>query len=778
MLDELAQSLDRLNAAQRRFAIGDERRHAADPERLCLLFVGDDAFLEVPALQRRAQRLLIEPQPACKRDQHVDPADVFAALEECAKNRGIVVVESALRSRAVRRSMRQPRARLHRGQPDRHPQTLGHRVDGASPHAVQVLAVRVEGRDGPGAQLERTPDDAHLGIRRCEFMNGRLRQPTERSDVVGKDFQSDGIHCGTFELDMKEADTFTVTRHDRIVQVSSLAMTPPSVDLLIRGATVFDGLGSPGRLMDVAVKDGRIVEVGGSAKSGREVIEAAGLALMPGIIDVHTHYDAQVTWDPTLSPSPSLGVTTALIGNCGFGIAPCPAPLRETMLQNLSVVEGMDLDALVTGTQWQFETFPEYLDFVRRQRPYLNVAVYAGHSCIRTAVMGAEASTRAEPTPSELERMKRLVREAMDEGAVGFASSFSPNHFGYGGKPMPSTIATDDELRALVGVIGEAKKGVFMMATGPRATPEFMESMAADTGRPMFISTVLTMFNDAAPERAGSYYARCAEANARGHEVFIQTTCQPLSFDFSLLDPYLLLSHDAFDRVKAARPDALAAIYADPAFRARFRENLANPKPGILFFGDWSKVELEGRRISELALEAGKDPLDFFFDTALERGLDTQFIAKLFQNNDEGVAPLLKHPAGVIALSDAGAHLLYFCDAGFGLHFLSHWVRETGTFTLEEAIRRLTSDPAEKFRIPDRGRIAPGAWADLLLFDPSSVGFSPLMRVADLPGGGSRMIRKPHGVAGVWVNGVRVFDGTDYVKLKGGPGAVLDRFDS
>ena len=555
-------------------------------------------------------------------------------------------------------------------------------------------------------------------------------------------------------------------------------MPSASVDLLIRSATVYDGLGSPGRVADVAVHHGRIVDVGRVSASASHTVDAGGLALMPGIIDVHTHYDAQVTWDPTLSPSPALGVTTALIGNCGFGIAPCPAPLRETMLKNLSVVEGMDLDALVVGTQWQFETFSEYLEFLRRQRPYLNVGVYAGHSAIRTAVMGAEASTRKEPTSAQLGLMKAAVRQAMSDGAVGFASSFSPNHFGFGGQPMPSTVALDEELRALVGVIGEAGKGVFMMATGPRATPEFMESLAADTGRPVFISTVLTMYNDAAPERAAGYYERCADAISRGREVFIQTTCQPLSFDFTLLDPYLLLSHDAFDRVKAARAEQLPSIYADSSFRARFRENLAHPKPGILFFGDWAKVELEGRCVSELAREAGKDPLDYFFDTALERGLDTHFIAKLFQNNDEGVAPLLKHPAGVIALSDAGAHLQYFCDAGFGLHFLAKWVRETGTFTLEDGVRRLTSDPARKFRIPGRGRIESGAWADLLLFDPAAVGVSPLEKVSDLPGGGSRMIRKPKGVVGVWVNGVQVFDGADYVKLEGGPGAVLDQFDS
>ena len=541
---------------------------------------------------------------------------------------------------------------------------------------------------------------------------------------------------------------------------------------------MYDGLGAAGRIADVAVKDGRVLAVGNGNADALATVDASGLALMPGIVDVHTHYDAQVTWDRTLSPSPALGVTTALMGNCGFGIAPCPAPLRETMLRNLSVVEGMDLDALVSGTQWQFESFAQYLQFLRRQRPYLNVGVYVGHSCVRTAVMGEDASTRSEPSSIELARMKALVRSAVEDGAVGFASSFSPNHFGYGGKPMPSTIATDGEVRALVGILGEAGKGVFMMATGPRATPEFIESLAAATGRPMFISTVLTMYNDAAPERALSYYERCAEAIARGREVFIQTSCQPLSFDFSLLDPYLLLSHDAFDRVKTATPEALPAIYADPSFRARFRDNLANPKPGILFFGDWSKVELEGQSISALARAMRQDPLDFFFDVALQRGLGTHFVAKLFQNDDDGVAPLLRHPAGVIALSDAGAHLLYFCDAGFGLHFLSHWVRETGTFTLEEAVRRLTSDPARKFRIRKRGRIEPGAWADLLLFDPAAVGVSPLMRVRDLPGGGARMIRKPQGVHGVWVNGIQVFDGGDYVNLEGGPGAVLDRFDT
>jgi N-acyl-D-aspartate/D-glutamate deacylase len=547
-------------------------------------------------------------------------------------------------------------------------------------------------------------------------------------------------------------------------------------DLVIRGATVYDGSGRPGTAADVAVRDGRIAQVGRVTEGTRKSVDAAGLALMPGIIDLHTHYDAQITWDPTLSPSPALGVTTAVMGNCGFGIAPCPAPLRDTMLKNLSVVEAMDLHALTTGVRWEFESFAEYMALLRRARPYANVAVLAGHSCIRTAVMGEEASLRAQPTDAELARMRELLREAMAAGAIGFASSFSPNHSGYAGRPMPSTIASEEELRALVGVLGESGRGVFVMATGARATPDLMESMAADTGRPMFIVTVLTMYNRAEPERSTQYYQRVADALDRGREVYIQTTCQPLSFDFTLRDPYPLQSHDAFDRVKSAAPEALPAIYADPAFRQRFRENLARPRTGILFYGDWDMIEVGDASIGARARAAGRDPLDFFFDLALEEDLATQFVGKFFQNDDAGVAPLLRHRAGVIGLSDAGAHLIFMCDAGFGLHFLRHWVRETGAFTLQEGVRRLTSDAADKYRIPDRGRIAPGAWADLLLFDPRTVGVSGLQRAADLPGGGRRMIRRPQGVHGVWVNGVQVHDGRDYVPLDAGPGEVLTRF--
>jgi len=560
-------------------------------------------------------------------------------------------------------------------------------------------------------------------------------------------------------------------------------------DLIIRNAQVFDGTGLPPVLSDVAVSNGRIAHIGSTSEAAHETIDAQGLALMPGIIDLHTHYDAQVTWDRTMSPSPALGVTTAVIGNCGFGIAPCPAPLRDTMLKTLSVFEGMDLNALLTGVNWEFESFGQYMDQLRRIGPYINTAVFAGHSVIRTAVMGADGSSKVDPSPEQLQTMQSMVRDAMDHGAIGFASSFSPNHSGYGGIPMPSTIASEAELRALTSVLGEKKKGVFMMATGTRGSPDIMESIAEDTGRPAYISTVLTMYNEGNPSLGVTYYERCAQALERGHELYILTSCQPLSFDFSLTDPYVLLSHSAFDIVKSATADSLPGVYRSVEFRDAFRKNLKHPKEGILFLVNWRHIEvgqtthpenqrLEGQNIQALADQQGLDPVDVFFDLALSEDLGTHFVGKFFNNNDEGVAPSLKHPASVITLSDAGAHLSYMCDAGFGLYFLSHWVRDTGHFTLSEGIRKITSEPADRFRIPERGRLQVGLPADLLLFDPATVGISKPLPRQDLPGGGSRMIRTATGVHGVWVNGVKVHDGHNYVDHSQGPGQVLDHFNS
>ncbi len=560
------------------------------------------------------------------------------------------------------------------------------------------------------------------------------------------------------------------------------------VDLVIRGATVVDGLGNDPRRADVAVKDGRIVAIGAVSDKGNETIDADGLVLSPGIVDVHTHYDAQVTWDATLSPSPSLGVTTAVIGNCGFGIVPAPPAVRDLVIRNLSVVEGMDLDALRQGIAWDFESFSEYMGMLRRRGAYANMAVLAGHSTIRTAVMGEDASQRKDATPEELARMKAMVADAMAHGAIGLGASYSLNHSGYGGVPMPSTIAPMSELDALVGAMGPRGKGVVEIASGVK-TPQELEPMAAKYGRPFFQGTGVAMYNEQEPARSIKMFEDCAAAIRRGVGLYIQIPCQPLSFDFTMANAYPFYSHSAFDPIKAYSPEQLKVVFRDHSWRAKFRENARNPIPGMIFQGNWDRVMVAvaqkpanakyvNRYAAEIAKTEHRDPLDVMLDLALDENLETAFLGRFLNVGDEGVARLLKHEAGVVALSDAGAHLIYMCDAGFGLHFLAHWVRERGDFTIQEGIRRLTSHPADLYGIPNRGRLAVGAQADMLLFDPATVGISPAERVADLPGGGRRTIRRPTGVHGVFCNGIKTFDGKDYVKHAKGPGHVLDRFNA
>lgn len=549
-------------------------------------------------------------------------------------------------------------------------------------------------------------------------------------------------------------------------------MSSDEFNTIIKGATIYDGTGNGSYCADVGICGEKIVAIGNLSGDGPNIIDAKGLSLMPGIIDVHTHYDAQITWDPTLSPSPSMGVTTAVMGNCGFGIVPCPPEHREIMLKNLSVVEGMNLKTLLEGTQWEFESFPDYLKYINDQRPHTNIAVLIGHSAVRTAVMGDDSSVRIKPTEEELDAMRAIIDDALAHGAIGFASSFSPNHSGYGGRPMPSTIAEDEELYALLEPI-KKRKGVFVTAGGQRATPEYLEHVSKTFGCPTFLVSVLAMHNDSDPTASIDYYQRCEAALDRGHEVYIHANPHPLSFDFTLRNPYIFYAHEAFNAVKLATPSQLASIYQSRGFRDQFKQDLAETKIGAIFNGAWDKIELNEIPITKLAEEANKEPLDWLFD----QSLDAQFVGKMYQNNDKGVAKLLSHRNAIIALSDAGAHVEFLCDAGFGLYFLQHWVNKTGTFSLAKAVEKLTSDPAARYRIKQRGHVKEGYYADLVLFDPKNIGISKLFRLDDLPGEGSRLMRKANGIHGVWVNGTKVIDKENNQSSQKGPGHILTEFD-
>ncbi len=535
-------------------------------------------------------------------------------------------------------------------------------------------------------------------------------------------------------------------------------------DLVIRNALLLDGLGSAPYRGDLAVDQAKISEIGQVKAKAKETIDADGLALMPGIIDNHTHYDAQLTWDPWASPSPSLGVTTAVIGNCGFTIAPCRPRDRELVMKNLTQVEGMSLAALRAGIRWEFESLPQYLDMLERQGSALNIAAFAGHSSIRTWVMG-EAATERAATQAEVLQMKKVLIEGLRAGAIGFSTSTSPAHNGDAGRPMPSRLADEAEMRALAGALKEAGRGgVFMLTKGGQTSVAFLEELAAQSGRPMVIAALLHSSTN--PDAVFNDLEAIQAANDRGRRLLGAVSCCPLAMEFKLDSPYLFSGLDSWQPAFSLQGDAYRTKLQERAFRDAVREELLRPAHFRIFNAEWDKVQVvesaraqfEQRSIGELAREAGKDPLDLLLDLALEEDLAPVFSALLLNSDEDAVGRMLRHPASLVSLSDAGAHLTFFNDAGYGLHLLGHWVRERGTMSLADAAWRLTGQPAQVFGIPERGALRPGCFADLLLFDPATVGRIATRRARDLPAGQSRLVSQGAGVHSVWVNGERIIE--------------------
>jgi N-acyl-D-amino-acid deacylase len=380
--------------------------------------------------------------------------------------------------------------------------------------------------------------------------------------------------------------------------------------------------------------------------------------------------------------------------------------------------------------------------------------------------MGAEANRR-EASPAETAAMAALVREAMEAGAVGLASSTSPAHNGAGGAPMPSRLAGDAEHLALIEAMAAGGRGVYMVTKGAQMPVALLEQMAARSGRPVMIAALL--HNGTNPGAVFADLDAISAANERGRRLIGQVSCCPLTMEYTLASPYPVEGLASWQAALGKQGAALEAVLADPLFRQRVRAELAAPSTFRLFNGEWHKVhvvqvaqerhrDLEQRSIAELARRAGKDPLDLMLDLALDEDLQTIFTAQLLNSDEAAVAQLLTHPHSLVSLSDAGAHLTFFNDAGFGLHLLGHWVRERGALSLPEAVRKLTSQSAALFGLPGRGRLREGDAADLLLFDPATVGRGPSRRVFDLPGGAPRLHTDALGVHGVWVNGVQVAD--------------------
>lgn len=558
------------------------------------------------------------------------------------------------------------------------------------------------------------------------------------------------------------------------------------MNFIIRNAEVFDGTNNDAQSdIDVWVRDGKIIEVGQSINAqDAEVIDASGLALMPGIIDTHTHFDAQVTWDPTVRPSPALGVTTVVMGNCGFTIAPCKEADRDLVMKNLTQVEGMSLDALRDGIDWGFESFPQYIDMLARKGTVPNVACFLGHSSIRTYVMGTAATERAA-TPDEVQQMCDIVEAGMAAGAIGFATSTAPQHNGWGGVPMPSRLADDDELLALVSAMAKSGRGIFMLTKGNRTDVPYLEELASKTGRPIMIAALL--HNSTNPTGTLDELERIADARTRGQELWGQVSCCPLTMDFTLNSAYPLEGLNAWQPLMKLDAAELRKSLADSTLRQAIRDELATPAGVRLFNGEWDKIEvtetsnddnrhLEHRTLADIANEQNADPLDALLDLALSEDLKTIFTAVLLNSDEDAVGEMLTHPAASLGLSDAGAHLTFFCDAGFGLRLLGHWSRDLGKMSMVDAVHELTGKAARIFGIQGRGMIKAGYAADLMLFDPSTVNRGQKRRIFDLPADAYRLTTDAVGVHGVWINGERVVDKTGLVSDVPSAGHVLTEF--
>ena len=545
--------------------------------------------------------------------------------------------------------------------------------------------------------------------------------------------------------------------------------------VLLRNARVIDGSGDEGRSADVLVVGDRIAEVGAglSAPSRASIVDLDGLVLAPGFIDPHTHFDAQVLWDRDLTPSSSFGVTTVIAGNCGFTIAPNRPETRDALTRTLENVEGIPLAALEAGITWGFESFDEYLTCVAAQDLRLNFGAYVGHTAIRHEVLGADATER-EATAAEIERMAAIVSDAVGAGAFGVSSSML-GEIGAYGRPVASTFATHDELRALAVASGTHGPRVVQIlvpvtfdlsllaefASLSGGTVLWGPALAARWGGPGTLSKMLDDFESTA-----------------GARMVGSTHSMPIEQEVSFRDPTALrLVTPAFIEALALPRDGDARdrLFADPSWLERAEAGVVPRMRSRLdrmrIVHCPSEPSLEGRTLAVCAAERGTTPLGLMTALSNADRLSARFILAISNDDEVELAGILRDRRTLLALSDAGAHTAQICDASYALRLLGKWVRELGALRLGEAVHALSAQPAEVLGLRERGRIASGMAADLVAFDPDTVGDGPLRQVSDLPAGATRMTRDAIGVHHVWVNGTRIR--RDQVDLDARGGRVL-----
>jgi N-acyl-D-amino-acid deacylase len=547
-------------------------------------------------------------------------------------------------------------------------------------------------------------------------------------------------------------------------------------DLKIVGGTIVDGSGRERYRGDVGVRDGRVVALGRAAGSAAETLDAGGMVLAPGFVDIHTHYDAQLFWDPELTISPWHGVTSVVVGNCGFGIAPTSPPHRDLILRTLERVEGMSLDALQEGigAEWPFESFPEYMDAIEKLPLSINVAVMVGHTPIRLNVMGDE-STQREARGEEIAAMRRIVRGAMDAGAVGFATSVSKVHIGYSGKPVPSRLASFDEMLQLVAPLAELGRGIVQYNVGREPRWDEYEALHKASGAAVCWTALLA--GSLGPDSHKLHLSRAAEQRAAGLDIWPQGACRPIQIEFDFHSPVTFDTWASFEALrKVGTDEERKRVYADPAFRKRIRTQVEGRCADDAWFagkeaeGDTRRSafrllvvsafdadpSLVERKLADIAAERGAHPVDVMFDLALQSNLDLRLRTSVVNFDEAAVREIVRDPNIVIGLGDGGAHLSQLCDACYATYLLGHWVRETGALTLEQGVHHLTGRPASIFGLTDRGLLAVGRPADIVVFDPQTVHAGPLKRLDDLPARAERLVSYPVGIQAVYVNGTRL----------------------
>jgi N-acyl-D-amino-acid deacylase len=555
-----------------------------------------------------------------------------------------------------------------------------------------------------------------------------------------------------------------------------------SYDLLIKNGTVVDGTGAPRRMADVAVQDGMIAEIGKIKDGAKKTIDADGLIVAPGFVDPHTHYDAQICWDPQITSSSWHGVTSVVMGNCGVGLAPCRPQAHDIAALDLVNVEAIPYEVLKRGITWDWESFPSYLQAAGKRGSAINLGFLAPLTPFRHYVMGEESMERTA-TADETAKISALLREAVTAGALGWSLTTGIQHVGYKGRPLACRLADRAELGSYARVLRDLGKGVIEVTLTQNFGHiqdhelDLLKFLLDGSGRRV---TWLAIFDlEDKPQAATETLQRSEELIKRGGVP--QMTCRPLIAEIEFKSGMAFSLMRSWQPAVDQPPEKLKQLYADPEFRRAVVDEMSK---GVLRrnfkrveVSDVGKHELKslvGRSVADIARDRGREGYEFetMLDLAFEDDLNISFAQSVFNTNEERLGKLINDPRPMIGLSDAGAHVTLLCDAGYCTYLLGHWVRDLNAINLEYAVKRITSEPADFFGLRGRGRLNVGGHADLAIFDAATVGSARRGTMKDdLPGGGKRLVMPATGVIHTVVNGVPVYENEHYTGTT--PGTVL-----